>query len=93
MIAEPKGRARARKIYLEHERDCSIRVPMREIELTNGERHRVYDTSGPYTDPDVATDVRHGIAPMRDAWIEGRADTVRLERATSIYRRAREAMP
>jgi phosphomethylpyrimidine synthase len=93
MIAEPKGRARARKIYLEHERERSIRVPMREIELTNGERHRVYDTSGPYTDPDVATDVRRGIAPMRDVWIEGRADTVRLERATSIYRRAREAMP
>src|SRR6202166_3147068 len=93
MIAEPKGRARAWKIYLEHERDRSIRVPMREIELTNGERHRVYDTSGPYTDPDVATDVRCGIAPMREAWIEGRADTVRLEKATSIYRRAREAMP
>ena len=93
MIAEPKGRARARKIYLEHERDRSIRVPMREIELTNGECHRVYDTSGPNTDPDAATDVRLGIAPMRDAWIEGRADTVRLEMATSIYRRAREAMP
>jgi len=88
-----KHRARASKVYLEHERDRSIRVPMREIELSNGERHRVYDTSGPYADPDVAVDVRRGIAPLRQAWIEARADTVRLEKATSIYRRGREAMP
>src|ERR1700694_3626981 len=66
---------------------------MREIELSNGERHRVYDTSGPYNDPDVVTDVRRGIAPLRDAWIEGRGDTEPLERPSSIFRRAREAMP
>jgi len=61
--------------------------------LTNGERHRVYDTSGPYGDPDVTTDVRLGIAPLREAWIERRADTELLERPSSIYRRGREAMP
>ena len=37
-----------------------LRVPLREIALTNGERIAVYDTSGPYTDPTVATDVRRG---------------------------------
>ena len=36
----------------------SIRVPMRAIALTNGEAHVVYDTSGPYTDPQATIDVR-----------------------------------
>ena len=73
--------------------DPSIRVPMREIALTNGERHVVYDTSGPYTDPDVVTDVRKGLAPIRAGWISGRGDTIELPRASSLYRLGREAMP
>jgi phosphomethylpyrimidine synthase len=73
--------------------DPSIRVPMREISLTNGETHVVYDTSGPYTDPDVATDVRKGLAPIRAGWIAGRGDTIELPRASSLYRLGREAMP
>jgi phosphomethylpyrimidine synthase len=73
--------------------DTSIRVPMREVVLTNGETHVVYDTSGPYTDPDVATDVRRGLEPLRAGWIDGRRDTVELERASSLYRLGREAMP
>ncbi|GAC1618565.1 MAG: phosphomethylpyrimidine synthase ThiC [Vulcanimicrobiaceae bacterium] len=81
-----------RKIYVPGS-DPSIRVPMREISLTNGESHVVYDTSGPYTDPDVATDVRRGLAPLRAAWISGRNDTVELDHASSIYRLGREAMP
>jgi phosphomethylpyrimidine synthase len=68
-------------------------VPMREVELTNGERHVLYDTSGPYSDPDVATDVRAGLAPLRASWIEKRGDTLELERPTSLYRRGREALP
>ena len=81
-----------RKIYVTGS-EPSIRVPMREIGLTNGESHVVYDTSGPYTDPDVATDVRLGLAPLRAPWILGRGDTVELERASSVYRLGREAMP
>jgi phosphomethylpyrimidine synthase len=73
--------------------DPSIRVPMREISLTNGETHVVYDTSGPYTDPDVTTDVRKGLAPIRAGWIAGRGDTIELPRASSLYRLGREAMP
>jgi phosphomethylpyrimidine synthase len=73
--------------------DPTIRVPMREIGLTNGETHVVYDTSGPYTDPNVATDVRRGLAPLRAPWIARRGDTVELERASSVYRLGREAMP
>jgi phosphomethylpyrimidine synthase len=71
----------------------SIRVPRRAIALTDGTIHTVYDTSGPYTDPEVSTDFRRGLPPLREAWIEARGDTVRLERPSSIYRRGRDAMP
>lgn len=52
-----------------------VRVPMREITLSNGGRVTVEDTSGPYTDPDAAIDIRRGLARMRQAWVESRADT------------------
>ena len=52
-----------------------LRVPMREVALTNGETVTLYDTSGPYTDPAAAIDVHRGLAPMRAAWIADRADT------------------
>ena len=60
--------------------DPSVRVPMREIALTNGETHTVYDTSGPYTDENVAIEIRHGLQPLRAKWIEARGDTVELEK-------------
>ena len=37
-------------------------------------RVTVYDTSGPYTDPDATIDLRRGLPPLRHAWIEGRQD-------------------
>jgi phosphomethylpyrimidine synthase len=90
-VEQAKGRTR--RIYGVSERDASVRVPMREVELTNGERHVLYDTSGPYSDPDVALDVRSGIAPLRAPWIAARNDSDELARPSSIYRVAREAMP
>ncbi len=45
-----------------------LRVPQRRIQLTNGEHLDVYDTSGPYTDPDAVIDVERGLPPTRDAW-------------------------
>jgi phosphomethylpyrimidine synthase len=72
--------------------DPTIRVPYRKITLTNGETHAVYDTSGPHGDPDIAIDLRAGLAPLRAPWIERRNDTVELDRASSIYRLGREAM-
>jgi phosphomethylpyrimidine synthase len=81
----------SRKVYARGG-DPSIRVPFRAIALTNGETHTVYDTSGPFTDPDVAIDLRAGIAPLRTPWIEDRADTVELPKPSSVYRIAREAM-
>ena len=92
-MAVTESRARTRKVYAQSPIDPSLRVPMREVELTNGERHRLYDTSGPYSDPDVALDVRSGLAPLRAGWIERRGDTVELSAPTSLYRRGRDAMP
>ncbi|MCB4364273.1 phosphomethylpyrimidine synthase ThiC [Hydrogenophaga taeniospiralis] len=64
----------SRKIYVPGSNE-SIRVPMREIALSNGEQVTVYDTSGPYSDPSAAIDVRTGLADVRGAWIAARGDT------------------
>src|SRR5688572_26170009 len=53
----------------------ALKVPVREVALTNGETVTLYDTSGPYTDPGVAIDVRSGLPPLRARWIDLRADT------------------
>ena len=52
-----------------------LRVPVREVLLTNGEQVSLYDTSGPYTDPAADIDVRRGLPGVRDAWIAERGDT------------------
>ncbi|MFY9719556.1 MAG: phosphomethylpyrimidine synthase ThiC, partial [Candidatus Cybelea sp.] len=73
--------------------DPSIRVPRRAITLTDGTVHTVYDTSGPYTDPDAELEIRRGLPPLREPWILARNDTVELDRPSSLYRRGRDAMP
>ena len=72
--------------------DPSIRVPRRAVTLTDGTVHTLYDTSGPYTDSESSLDIRRGLQPLRERWIAARNDTIELERATSLYRRGREAM-
>ncbi|MFB7010083.1 phosphomethylpyrimidine synthase ThiC [Streptomyces sp. NPDC056237] len=52
-----------------------LRVPVRQVYLTNGKDVTLYDTSGPYTDPTTETDVRRGLAPLRENWITARGDT------------------
>ncbi|MEE1812311.1 phosphomethylpyrimidine synthase ThiC [Streptomyces sp. BE133] len=52
-----------------------LRVPVRQVHLTNGKDVTLYDTSGPYTDPTTETDVRRGLAPLRENWINARGDT------------------
>ncbi|MEU3553661.1 phosphomethylpyrimidine synthase ThiC [Streptomyces fragilis] len=66
--------ARWHKSYVEGSRP-DIRVPMRQVHLTNGRSVSLYDTSGPYTDPAAATDVRRGLPPLRQHWIVARGDT------------------
>jgi phosphomethylpyrimidine synthase len=64
----------SRKIYVQGTRP-DLRVPMREITQSNGETVTVYDTSGPYTDPQAVVDVCSGLPPVRRGWIEARGDT------------------
>ncbi|WP_418129741.1 phosphomethylpyrimidine synthase ThiC [Variovorax sp. 375MFSha3.1] len=54
-------------------------VPVRDVQLTNGETVSLYDTSGPYTDPKVEIDVRRGLPDVRGAWIAERGDTESYE--------------
>jgi phosphomethylpyrimidine synthase len=93
----------SRKIYVTGAQP-GVRVPMREITLTptkpmNGgsptpnEPVTVYDTSGPYTDPNVAIDVRSGLAPLRRPWVLNRQDVEELPAVTSSYGRMRAADP
>ncbi|MDP3243968.1 MAG: phosphomethylpyrimidine synthase ThiC, partial [Reyranella sp.] len=61
----------SRKVYARPEAAPDLRVPLREIELSSAAEPpvRVYDTTGPYTDTEVAIDVRKGLAPTRRAWV------------------------
>ncbi len=68
----------ARKTYLQGSRP-DVRVPMREVPLTNGDVVVLYDTSGPYTDPEQRTDVRRGLPALREPWIAERGDTAPYE--------------
>jgi phosphomethylpyrimidine synthase len=89
----------SRKVHVEGKQP-GVRVPLREVALqptrgfdgsleANG-TVRIYDTSGPYTDPEADLDVTRGLAPLREAWILGRQDTVALDNPTSFYRQLRE---
>jgi phosphomethylpyrimidine synthase len=67
-----------RKTYLVGSRE-DLRVPMREVGLTTGDKVVLYDTSGPYTDPTVDTDIERGLEPIRERWIADRGDTQAYE--------------
>ncbi|WP_105180109.1 MULTISPECIES: phosphomethylpyrimidine synthase ThiC [Pseudoalteromonas] len=92
------------KVYVEGTQD-NVRVGMREITLSDtfigGTEEnpvfepnapiRVYDTSGPYTDPDFKLDVRKGLEKYREKWIESRGDTEILDSVTSQFSQQRMA--
>ena len=91
----------SRKMYVEGSRP-DIQVPMREISQSDtadsfgGEKNPpiyVYDTSGPYTDPAVAIDIRSGLPCPRTPWIVERGDTDELPGPTSAYGLERLADP
>jgi phosphomethylpyrimidine synthase len=91
----------SRKIYVEGSRP-DIRVPMREIAQSDTPSNfgveknppiPVYDTSGPYTDPEVEIDLLKGMPDLRGSWIEERGDTRQLEGPSSEYGRQRAADP
>ncbi len=87
----------SQKIYVQGSR-ADIQVPMREITLADtptdfgGEKNppvRVYDTSGPYTDPNVTIDLRAGLGDVRSVWIEERNDTEILQDSHSEFTKER----
>ncbi len=91
----------SRKIFVQGS-SPDIRVPMREVsqaptQASMGAEENppitVYDTSGPYTDPAASIDLMQGLPALREAWIESRQDTERLDGPSSEYGRARAADP
>lgn len=91
----------SKKIYVEGKLH-PIRVAMREITqyptvtIENGERIEtpnapvtVYDTSGPFTDPEIEIDINRGLPRIREEWIEKRDDTEVLDDITSEYGKTR----
>src|SRR5438874_4836124 len=66
----------SRKIFVTPDEASDVRVPLREIMLSEGAGEPnlpVYDTSGPYTDPNVVIDVNAGLPRNRIAWVKDRA--------------------
>ena len=87
----------SRKIFVDG-KIHDIRVAMREIEtehtVSGGPKAgnaniTVYDTSGPYTDPDADVDVRQGLPRLREPWIRDRGDVLELPDFTSEFARKR----
>ena len=64
----------SKKIYVQGQTRRDIQVPFREIELSDNPPVRLYDTSGPYTDPSVGVDITQGLPRLRLKWIEERGD-------------------
>ena len=65
----------SRKVYARPDAAPDLRVPVREIALTEAAGEPpvpVYDTTGPYTDPDVTIDVEQGLARSRVEWVRER---------------------
>lgn len=94
----------SKKVYVEGSQP-GVRVGMREIALSDtfvggseedpiyekNDPIRVYDTSGPYTDPDFELNVRKGLPKFRQAWITGRGDTELLDHKSSQFAQQRMA--
>ncbi len=90
------------KIFVKGTIYPDLRVAMRRInqyptvKIEDGKRIEypnapvtVYDTSGPYTDPNYSVDINRGLPRTRESWVERRGDTLILESITSEYGRAR----
>ncbi|WP_434089509.1 phosphomethylpyrimidine synthase ThiC [Neopusillimonas aromaticivorans] len=103
-IADPAATCafpNAKKIYVTGSRP-DLNVPFREISqhptpTPDGVKENlpitVYDTSGPYTDPDARIDIRKGLPELRAGWIEERNDTERLTGPSSVFGKQRKSDP
>lgn len=96
--------ARREKAYMRGTLYPDIRVGMQRVNLTpsvttvDGKRTEtpnipiyIYDTSGPFSDPTVAVDLKKGLPRLREEWIRGRGDVEQLDGISSEYGRMRLA--
>ena len=97
-----KPYAHREKAYIQGTMFPFIKVGMQKVNLTptvttvNGEKITtpnapvyIYDTSGPFSDPDVKIDLKKGLPHMRESWITGRGDVEQLPSITSEYGKMR----
>jgi len=90
----------SKKIYKKGTLFPDIKVPFREIELseTVGPDNvstpnlpiQVYDNSGPYNDDNIKTNIKEGLPRLRTKWILDRHDVVELDQPTSDYQKERQ---
>ncbi len=89
------------KVYVQGSRK-DLRVGMREVHCSASPGTfggglnppiTIYDTSGPYSDPDIQVNLMQGLPPVRVAWIEQRNDTLVLAQPSSEYGRMRQSDP
>lgn len=86
----------SRKVYVKGQIH-NIEVAMREVSLSETQLHgrfgetepnapvTIYDTSGPFTDPNIEIDIKKGLPRLREQWIIDRRDVVQLESISSDY--------
>jgi phosphomethylpyrimidine synthase len=91
----------SKKVYVEGSTP-DIQVPFREISISDtpsefgAEKNApvlTYDTSGPYTDPKSKIDIKNGLIPLRNKWIEDRKDTEQLQGPSSTFGKKRKTDP
>ncbi|MBT6251373.1 MAG: phosphomethylpyrimidine synthase ThiC [Nitrosomonadales bacterium] len=91
----------SKKVYIEGTTP-DIKVPFREITISDtpsefgAEKNApvlTYDTSGPYTDPKSKIDIKNGLVPLRNKWIEDREDTEQLNGPSSEFGKKRKTDP
>ena len=94
----------SRRVYISGSHD-GVAVPLRQIQLADSlvggtqdnpvyqanEPIGVYDSSGPYGDPDAKINVKAGLPPIRKDWVASRQDTATVEQLSSDYAKARLA--
>src|ERR1041385_7117756 len=69
----------SRRVYIQSKIHDDVHVPLREITVKDNPAVRVYDTRGPWGDPNTHCDVRHGLPALRQRWIVERGDTVEID--------------
>ena len=106
MEKDNKAYAHAEKAYMQGTLFPFVKVGMQKVNLTptvtivDGKKVMtpnapvyVYDTSGPFSDPNIEIDLKKGLPRMREEWITSRGDVEQLPSITSEYGKMRRDDP